>query len=92
MTPLGLAAGAFILAVGLAAGVKVGLALADRLALQHRVLNKELRQDAVNRRRQLVAARDAVGRIVTDPRTAPHDRLALEEHVAPLLVERDRGG
>lgn len=87
-----MAVGAFLFVAGGAVAWRVCVASLDRQALQHRIINRELGQENVGWRRQVAAARDAVSRLITDQRTAPHDRLALEEHVAPLLVERGAAG
>lgn len=82
--------GGVLLAVGAVAGFIIGRAASDPGGIQARATVRELQKDRQQRQRQLAAARDAVSRVVTDPRTHAHTRLELENRVSPLLVERVR--
>jgi hypothetical protein len=84
--------GVAVVASSLAVGFWIGRSMTRNESTQLRTTAKELMQVRLQMRNQLEAARQAVGRLVADPRTSPHDRLALEDHIAPLLVQRNETG
>jgi uncharacterized membrane protein len=92
MDPVSLTiAGALIIA-GFVGGYMTGRAQGRSECSQLTTTNRELMQVRLAMRAQIEAARDAVSRLVNDPRTAPHDKMALEDHVQPLLIRRDPTG
>lgn len=82
--------GGLILLIGAVAGFWIGRASGDPGGLQARATVREMLQERSQRKRQIAAARDALSRIIVDPRTHPHTKLELEERVVALLTERAR--
>lgn len=83
-----LVTGASIAAIFLTVGIYLGRKFTDPGGTQARKTVREMLGIRKAQQRQLATARDRVERMIADPRTAPHDRFFLEEHVRPVLKER----
>ena len=73
-----IAAGVIVSCVMVASSYRIGRFVTNLECVQLRVTNRELLQMQAESRRQLNAVDDAIGRMITDPRTWEGTKLELE--------------